>query len=78
MSYVDALYDRDRDRIHIVKRNENGDREYEEYPANYVFYYEDLKGKHKTIFGDSVSRFSSRSMKEFRKEMRMYTGTRIF
>ena len=39
MSYIDALFDRDKDRIHVVERV-NGERVYREYPANYVFYYE--------------------------------------
>jgi len=32
MSYVDAWFDRDADRIHVVERVE-GRREYREYPA---------------------------------------------
>ena len=60
MSYVDALFDRDKDRIHVVERV-NGVREYREYPADYIFYYDDPKGKFRTIYGTPVSRFSSRS-----------------
>ena len=40
MSYIDALFDREHDRIHTVERR-NGERVYREYPANYVFYYDD-------------------------------------
>ena len=40
MSYIDALFDREHDRIHVVERRE-GKRQYREYPANYVFYYDD-------------------------------------
>jgi DNA polymerase elongation subunit (family B) len=77
MSYVDALYDRAKDRIHIVERN-NGVREYREYPANYVFYYDDPRGKHRTIYDTPVSRFSSRIGKEFQKEMRINSDKRIW
>ncbi len=77
MSYVDALFDRDKDRIHIVERI-NGVRKYQEYPANYIFYYEDPRGKFRSIFDTPVSRFSSRNNKEFRKEMRMHTGKNLF
>ena len=52
MSYVDAYIDRERDRIHVVERI-NGKREYREYPANYVFYYSDPRGKHKTIYKET-------------------------
>ena len=70
MSYVDAYIDRERDRIHVVERI-NGKREYREYPANYVFYYDDPRGKHKTIYDTPVSRFSTRNRKEFQKEIKI-------
>ena len=77
MSYVDALFDRQKDRIHIVERV-NGQRVYKEYPASYLFYYDDPRGKHKTIFGTPVSRFVSRSGKEFQKEMRSNADKRLW
>jgi DNA polymerase elongation subunit (family B) len=77
MSYVDALYDRAKDRIHIVERN-NGVREYREFPATYVFYYDDPRGKHRTIYDTPVSRFSTRIGKEFQKEVRMHGGKKIW
>lgn len=73
MSYVDALFDRERDRIHIVERV-NGERRYTDYPAQYIFYYDDPKGKFKTIYDTPVSRFSTRNNKEFRKELAMRKG----
>lgn len=73
MSYVDALFDRERDRIHIVERV-NGERRYTDYPAQYIFYYDDAKGKFKTIYDTPVSRFSTRNNKEFRKELAMRKG----
>ena len=73
MSYVDALFDRERDRIHIVERV-NGERRYTDYPAQYIFYYDDTKGKFKTVYDTPVSRFSTRNNKEFRKELAMRKG----
>jgi len=77
MSYVDALFDRDHDRIHVVERVE-GRREYREYPANYVFYYDDPRGKFRSLYGTPVSRFSTRNNKEFRKELAINKGKDIY
>jgi DNA polymerase elongation subunit (family B) len=77
MSYVDALYDRNQDRIHVVERV-NGGRVYKEYPANYIFYYDDPRGKFRTVYDTPVSRFSSRSYKEFQKELRINSNKRLW
>ena len=77
MSYIDALYDRSSDRIHVVERT-NGQRVYKEYPANYILYYDDPRGKYRTVYGTSVSRFSSRSNKEFQKELRINSNKRLW
>jgi len=77
MSYVDALFDRSGDRIHIVERI-NGLRAFKEFPANYVFYYEDPKGKHRSIYGTPVTRFSTRSAKEFHKETKIQGQKRLY
>ncbi|WP_353483298.1 DNA polymerase domain-containing protein [Haliscomenobacter sp.] len=77
MSYIDALFDRERDRIHTVERR-NGERVYREYPANYIFYYDDARGKFQSIYGTPVSRFSTRNNKEFRKEVRAHSHKPIY
>ena len=77
MSYIDALFDREHDRIHVVERID-GRREYREYPANYVFYYDDPRGKFQSIYGTPVSRISTRNNKEFRKELAINKGKRIY
>jgi len=77
MAYVDALFDRKKDRIFVVERN-NGIREYKEYPANYVFYYDDPKGKHRTIYDTPVSRFSTKLNKEFQKEVRIHDNKHLW
>ena len=77
MSYVDALFDREHDRIHVVERRD-GERRYQEYPANYIFYYDDPRGKFQSIYGTPVSRFSTRNNKEFRKEIRIQSGKQLY
>lgn len=78
MSYVDAIHSRDEDRIYVVERDSNGKRQYKEYPTNYVLYYPDLKGKQRSIYGDPVSRFSTRKRTEFEKEKRIHSGKKLF
>ena len=77
MSYIDALFDRVHDRIHIMGRR-NGERYYEEFPAEYRFYYDDPRGKFRSIFGTPVSRFSTRNSKEFHKEQRIQNGKKLY
>jgi DNA polymerase elongation subunit (family B) len=77
MSYIDSLFDREHDRIHVVERR-NGERVYREYPANFVFYYDDPRGKHRSIYDTPVSRFSTRNNKEFRKEVRLHSGKQLY
>lgn len=70
MSYVDAIFDRAKDKIHVVERV-NGERVFKEYPADYIFYYDDPRGKFRTIYDTPVSRFSTRNNKEYQKEIRI-------
>jgi len=78
MSYIDALIDKAKDRIHVVERNAKGERVYTEYPAEYIFYYDDPKGKHQTIYQTPVSRVSTNSSKDFRKEMKVHSNKRLW
>ena len=78
MSYIDAVLDAKSDRIFVVERSPDGRRLYKEYPTNYVFYYEDPKGKYRSLFGDPVSRFASRKKAEFEKEKRIHRGKKLF
>ena len=77
MSYIDSLFDRAHDRIHVVERR-NGNRVYREYPANFVFYYDDPRGKHRSIYDTPVSRFSTKNNKEFRKEVSMHSSKQLY
>jgi DNA polymerase elongation subunit (family B) len=78
MSYVDAIYNREKDRIHVVERSDTGQRVYRELSPNHVFYYDDPRGKFRSIFGTPVSRFSSKNNKEFKKEIRMHAGKNLY
>ena len=71
------MFDRERDRIHVVGRRD-GDRYYAEYPANYIMYYDDPRGKFRSIYGTPVSRFSTRSSTEFRKEQAIQKGRQLY
>jgi len=77
MSYIDGIFDKDADIIRVVERRE-GERVYVEYPIKYTFYVEDPKGKHKSVYGDPLSRIVCKSTKDFRKELAIYRGTKIF
>ena len=78
MSYIDAVHDRDSDRIFVVERTPEGRRTYKEYPANYTFYYSDPKGKFRSLYGEPVSRFSTRKRSEFEKERRIHSNKNLF
>jgi len=78
MSYIDAVLDAKADRIFVVERSPEGKRLYKEYPTNYTFYYSDPKGKYRSIFGDPVTRFSTRKKDEFEKEKRIHKGKTLF
>ena len=78
MSYVDAFYDREQDMIRVVERNDKGERIFKEYPARHVFYYPDAKGKFQSITGETLSRVSSKNVKEHRKELSIYSGKKLY
>jgi len=77
MSYVDAIFDRDSDIIRVVERKD-GKRRFTEYPVKYTFYYKDLKGKYKSVYGDPLSRIVTKSTKDFRKEIAINRDKQLF
>ena len=78
MSYVDAFYDREQDKINVVERDSNGNRTFKEYPARHIFYYQDPKGKFLSIKGDPLSRVTSKNVKEHRKELAIHSNRKLF
>ena len=77
MSYVDGIFDRNNDQIKIVER-QDGKRHYREYPARYVFYYPDAKGKYESVYGEKLGRVSARNQKDFHKELKIHSGKRLY
>jgi len=77
MSYVDAHFDRDSDIIRVVERKD-GKRHYHEYNAKYTFYYEDPRGKYKSVYGDPLTRIVCKNTKDFRKEVAINKGKNLF
>ena len=78
MSYVDAFYDREQDIIHVVERNEKGERHFKEYPARHIFYYQDPKGKFLSIKGEPLTRVTCKNVKELRKELAIYSNKTLY
>jgi len=78
MAYVDAILEQSADKVYVVERTPEGKRAYKEYSTNYVFYYSDPKGKQRSIYGDPVSRFSTRKRAEFEKERRIHSNKQLF
>ncbi len=78
MSYVDAIWDRDKDLIQVVERDSKGKRLYQTFPAKYLLYYPDPKGKYTSIYGEKLTKVTARSYKEFQKEQRIHSGKRLF
>ena len=77
MPYVDGYFDRDADVIRVVERKD-GKRHYQDYQSKYTFYYEDPKGKYKSIFGDPLTRVVCKNTKDFRKELAINKGKTMF
>ncbi len=78
MSYVDARWDREKDIIHVVERDPKKGRIYQEFPARYVFYYPDQRGKFQSIYGENLSRVVSKSHKDFLKEQRIHSNHKLY
>lgn len=75
--YVDAIRDDRLEVIKVVERVE-GNRRYIEFPIDYTFYYSDPQGKHTSIYGTPVSKFTCDTKKEFQKELAIRNNAKIF
>lgn len=78
MSYVDAIYDKTTDRIHVAERDSTGNRHLTEFQAKYVMYYPDPRGKYTSIYGDPVTKVVCKTQKEFRKEQAIHSNKQLF
>ena len=78
MSYIDAYYKRDEDKVFVVERNKKGERKFIEYDARYVFYYPDNKGKHRSIFGEPLQKIQTNTYNNFIKEQRVRSNKKLY
>ena len=76
--YVDSIWDREKDVVKVVERDLKKGRLFQEYPAKYVFYYPDQKGKHRSIYGEPLSRISTKSYKDFIKEQKIHSSHKLY
>ena len=77
MSYVDAYWDRTHDQICVVERVD-GKRIINNIKPEYSFYIADPKGKHRSIYGDTVSEVRCKNHKDFKKNVAMNSHNRLF
>ncbi len=78
MSYIDALYKKDEDKIYVVERDPKKGRVFVEYDARYVFYYPDARGKHRSMTGETLQKVQCRTSKEFIKEQRIRSNKALY
>ena len=77
--YVDIYFDSKKEKSLVVERDNNGNRQYKEYSAEYSFYYSDKNGKYLSIYNDPCSLFTAQSNKVFRNELKkLKTSGKIF
>jgi len=78
MSYVDAIWNREKDIVRVVERDPKKGRLYQDFPARYVFYHPDPKGKYRSIFDEPLNKVTAKSYKEFQKEQRIHSGRKLY
>jgi DNA polymerase elongation subunit (family B) len=64
--------------IRVVERDDKGKRHYKEYPAKHLFYYKDPRGKYTSIYGETLTRVSSKNVKEHRKELAIHSNKKLY
>ena len=77
MSYVDAVYVKDKDLINVVERVD-GVRKFKSFPAHYLFYYQDNKGQYTGIDGKRLTKVAVATNKAFDKEKRIYSHKQLY
>jgi DNA polymerase elongation subunit (family B) len=77
MSYVDAIYLKEKDLIKVVERVD-GQRKERQYPAHYLFYYPDPKGQYTGIDGKRLAKVAVASRKAFEKEKKIYGHKQLY
>ena len=78
MSYVDAIWDREKDVVRVVERDQKKGRIYTDYPAKYIFYYPDQRGKFRSIYNESLTKVTAKSWKDFIKEQKIHSSHKLY
>ena len=78
MSYIDAFYKRDEDKVRVVERDSKGQRKFVEYDARYIFYYPDSRGKHRSIYGEQLQKVQCTTFKQFIKEQKIRSNKKLY
>ena len=77
MSYVDALFNRDENIVHVVERVK-GKRKFINYPANYQFFIKNPKGKYRSIYNEPLERIRCKTYKEFQQEIKRHSSGKLY
>ena len=78
MSYVDAIWDREKDVVRVVERDPKKGRIFTDYPARYSFYYPDQRGKYTSIYGEQLSKVTAKTWKEYIKEQKIHSTHKLY
>jgi len=76
--YIDAIFHKESETIKVVERTKKGQRVFKEYPTKYQFYIPDARGRHRSVYGDPLTKITCNSNKEFRKELAIHSNKQIF
>ena len=75
MSYIDAVLEKDKNRILVVERTVGGQRKIVEYTTKYEAYWPDPRGKYNSIYPNvKLNRLTETNSSKFQKEVRMLHG----
>lgn len=77
MSYIDAVYIKEKDLIKVVERVD-GVRKERQFPAHYLFYYPDSKGQYTGIDGQRLAKVAVATRKALDKEKRIFGHKKLY
>ena len=77
MSYIDAFYKKDHDKVFVVERVK-GERKFVEYDARYIFYYPDVRGKHRSIYAEKLQKVQTATHKDFVREQKIRSNKKLY
>jgi DNA polymerase elongation subunit (family B) len=77
MSYIDAVYIKEKDLVKVVERVD-GVRKERQFPAHYLFYYPDSKGQYTGIDGQRLAKVAVATRKALDKEKRIFGHKKLY